>query len=397
MRTFSYRGYDAEGRPQRGLIEAETPKQARAALAEAGTLAEVVEPVGQRGKPVGSARRCSVYRELGALLDAGMPVDRALGLLIETEELRGAHAFLAGVRDRIREGAALAEALQAECPGASVFELSALRAGERAGALGDVLNELAEVEEERLAVTERLRSALIYPGFVAILGLLIAGGMLGFLVPRAAAVLVETQGELPGLTRAMAGVGRWALRGGLLLLASLGVGGWLLWRRALNDPRQRAQWEQRGRRLPFIGRSLGLLWSFRFAKTLAMLIRAGVPLVEGVGLAGRATGAAWVAQLAEVAAEGVQQGQALSAALRPMCVAVSPALAEWSRVGESSGKLPQMLEHAAQRCRASWETALTRVMALVEPFLIVLIGGFVLIVALSVLLPVLSMTRQIGG
>ncbi len=397
MRTFDYQGFDADGRPRRGLVEADTPKQARARLAEQGTLAERVVPVNPKGKRMGGARRATLYRELGALLEAGMPMDRALGLLLEADELRSVHAVLADVRDRVREGAALADALDAASNELSVFERAALESGERAGALVAVLHQLADVEEQRAAVTERLRSALIYPVFVAILGLAIAAGMLGFLVPRAQAVLIETQGELPGLTRAMMALGRWSLRGGAVLLVALILVIWLGRRRVRRDETLRARLEQLGHRVPFLGRSLGLLWSFRMARTLAMLVGSGVPLVDAITLAGRATGAAWVEQLARQSAAAVRQGQPVSVAFRAITPPLSPALAEWAHIGEGSGKLPEMLNHAADRCHARWETALSRSMALIEPLLIVLIGGFVLIVALSVLLPVLSMTNRIGG
>ncbi|MCX7591757.1 MAG: type II secretion system F family protein, partial [Kiritimatiellae bacterium] len=148
-------------------------------------------------------------------------------------------------------------------------------------------------------------------------------------------------------------------------------------------------------RLPVVGRGLTSLVNLRFARTLAALLKGGVGAIEGFKLAGRATGNEWVALLAEREAETVRHGSSLSEAVRRIGP-LSGGLPGWIQTGEAGGGLADLLERAADRYEMRWERFLERSVTVMEPLLILLIGGFVLTVTLSVLLPILSLSQMLA-
>jgi general secretion pathway protein F len=254
--------------------------------------------------------------------------------------------------------------------------------------------QLAEHLETSDEALERLRSAAIYPSFVLLLGIGVAVLLLGVLVPRAQAALAAGGMALPAASLLVVRVARLAAllaAAGLLLLALGAVAVSLLCHR---NPAHRRRLHRQLLRLPVAGRLIARLAAARFASTLAVLSRAGVPLVEGLVLAGQATGNLHLqARLTEVADE-VRQGEAPSQAVERV-TEIGPWLAEWMRVGEAGGCLDAMLSVAAQRARSGWERSVGRLLTLFEPLVLVCVGLFVLAVALAVLLPVTSLTRAI--
>ncbi len=402
MKTFEYIGFRTEdGRRVRGWIEADTLKVARERLTEQGILPEEVHPAeavlaaGQRA--CGLARlsiRAVIFRELAALLGAGLPVVRALEVLIESPEWISARSGLSAVRDHIREGASLSAALEA-VGHAGAFEIAALRAGERAGALRDALGRTADYLEQQSRIRDRIVSALIYPAVVLILTTLIAIGMLGFLLPTLARLWEDSDIPLPAFTRAVMASGRTARW--LLPMVVMGamVAFSVLRRAAKRSTAWAIRLDRLRYRLPILGGLYRLLVAFRFARALAMLLRGGVPMVEALPLAGRATGSPWAAQGVEKADEEVRHGRAPADALR----AVEPlreAIPNWVRAGEAGGNLCDLLEVAAERRQFAWERRMGRAIALLEPALIVVLGALVLMVTLAIVLPILVLPRRIG-
>lgn len=402
MKTFEYRGYTTAGRATHGLVEAYNLKEAREKLARRGVLADRVGPAGEGRRRVWSGRRrpfdtdvrAMVYRELAALVGAGIPLVQSIETIIASPELGENRALLAAARDRIREGGGLANALAEVSRRVSDLEQAIIEVGERAGSLDTVLDRLASFLEEQLRVRESVTNALIYPALVLVFAITIGAMVLGGMVPWVARMLEGTNVELPALTVFMLAVSRGFTVLGLPL-GLVAVLAWYLFRRRLaSDTALRAATDRFLFRLPLWGKTYAALINLRFARTLSMLIRAGVGLVEGLVLSGRATGSAWVHELASGGADAVKHGTSLADALRAM-PPLSGVLPAWVEAGESSGSLESMLERAADRCQQQWERTVRRFLAALEPILVLIIGAFVLLVALSILLPILSMNRTI--
>jgi general secretion pathway protein F len=237
---------------------------------------------------------------------------------------------------------------------------------------------------------------MIYPTVVFVVGLCVAGVMLGVLMPKAQEILAQVHGNLPAITVFMVSLGRWWMRwAAALLLVASAVAVRLRYRMA-GDPEFRFDMDRRLFRLPLIGRGYALIVNVRFARTLSVLTHSGVGLVEGLGIAGRATGSPWVEHMAQEQSEAVRHGSSLSDALRRMGP-LAETLPGWIQVGEASGELDRLLNNAADRYEERWERFSTKAMSIMEPALILVIGGFVLLVTLAVLLPVLSLSRGLSG
>jgi general secretion pathway protein F len=393
MKTYAYRGYGAGGAACKGLVEAESPKAAREKLAKAGVLADRLSTGGARNAGLPPSRRGVLYRELASLLKAGMPLVTALGTLLKTPDLEPSAGVLAAVRDQVREGSSLAAALKAAVADISPFEAATIDVAERTASMEKVLDQLAVFIEVQEQLRERVQRALIYPSLVLGLGVAVAVVMLGVLVPRTQQ-MIGSAASLPALTSAMLLLGRILFPWGLALVPAivLLVAGWR--RRVLGDDEKRVSFNRRFFALPLVGTGYRYLVSTRFARTLGILVHSGVTLVEGVPLAGRATGSAWCERLSVKASEAIRHGQTLEAAVR----AIPPfadTLPGWIAVGEASGDLSGMLEHAAERCDRRFENFLSKTLALIEPLLLLVIGAFVLLVTLAVMLPVFSLTDAV--
>ncbi len=396
MPSFEYKGFDEQGRLRKGLVSGSSVKTARERLAADGVLAESLALAGRASRfPVDT--RAMVYREIAALVQAGMPLDQALDLLIRSPEIGESRRLLARVRDRVMEGSTLADAFQESLSSYGPFELAILNVAERSATLEVMLPRLADFLESQQSLRERIRTALVYPAMVLVLGIGSAAVMLGVLVPMIARTLDDGRIAMPGLTRFALLLGRGVTHGAVwlvLLLAGILVA--VALRRIRTDPGARCRWDSFLFRCPLVGRGYTLLVNVRFARTLSILISGDIPLIEGLAMAGQATGSAWVTRLARAEAERVEHGKRLSDA-----VGAIPPLAEtlpgWIRTGEAGGGLASILENAGTRYQEHWTRYVERKLRWLEPLLILFVGGFVLLIALAALLPVFSMTRMVGG
>lgn len=395
MLTFSYRGYTAGGERREGLIEADGRKAALRQLSEAGVFAEKLEPL-QRSTSLAAARRAVLYREVGVLLGAGLELEGALQLLMNGSENRHSieQSILAQARDSLRDGRTVAESLNFEGASSSAYEQSVLAAAERTATLPEMLVRLADEIDSRRTMLENMRSAALYPAFVLLLGIVIAVLLLGFLVPRAHHALLAGGLELPGMSIAIVSAARWTAWVSGILLVSAGIAGLLLFRLRRQNDRLREITDRKLLHSPLLRNIATRIATTRFASTLAVLLRAGVQLVEALPLAGAATGNLWLERRVHELSTQVRHGMTLEKAIDSIPV-LAVGLSEWIRVGEAGGCLEDMLQTASLREQTQWERSIKRILTLFEPVVLVLVGLFVLAVALAVLLPVVSITRGV--
>ena len=401
MTTFAYKGYDASGRPQSGLIEAADPKDARKRLAARGILPEILQAAGgsaaRRGAPKSAFVadvRTMFYRELAALLGSGVALVPALDVILQAPELDQARTLLAAVRDAVREGQSLRAALAAASAQVTPFEQAVVEVGERTGGMAEALARLATFLEEQENLREKLATALLYPAVVVSLAVVIGGLVLAFMLPLVGRMFAEAHLELPWLTRALLAGGR-AAGLALLLLAVAGVAGAAALRNRLRtDAALRLRVDRRIFALPLVGAGWRNLTSLRFVRVLGLLLERGVGLIESVPLAGRASGSAWLADCARRETEAMGQGKPLVEVIRGIRP-LHPSLAAWVQAGEAGGNLIGLLDNAAQRFQQRWERLASRGMLVLEIGLTVAVGLFVALIALAVLLPVLQMNKGI--
>ena len=391
MPSFQYTGYSrADGKPRRGVIEASGEKQAARALLDAGVFADVIRPIETKGG-FGAEARSSFYRELGALLGAGLPLDRALAMMKDSPD-KNLSAAIAKILDKIREGATLADAVapaahEAKTANAAAeYERAAILSGERSASLPAMLPKLSELIDAGIDVRDRVRSALVYPAFVLTLGLVVGVVMLGFVAPRTMRMMTAAGMQLPAASLAIIAGAKIAAFA-LLTLALVSVTAFTITKRRAPEKLDRFLLLA-----PLMGQARKLA-TLRFAWILAVLAEAGTALVEALPIAGAGSGRPWLRAHTATQTERVRNGVHLSEAVGAIPV-VGPELFEWVRAGEAGGCLPRMLEVACERLRRQWRLELDRKMALLEPVILSLVGIFVLLTALAMILPVLGMTSS---
>lgn len=403
MKTFEYTGYDLNGKSRQGLIEALDIKQAREKMAATGIFTDTVRPaelvqtegVFARRNLFSRGKRAVFYRELSSLLGAGLPLTTALEVMIRSPDLVVTGTTIAGIRDKIREGCSLTDAIVSQGTGIYPAETSFIAAGEKSGELAPVLKNLAEFMEEEAKMRQRIVTSLIYPGIIICLALAIAIGLLGFTVPRVTQVLSsEMNISLPFLTRVIIGLGKIFVKSAPFIFVAALAAAYLVWRFILRNQAYKIRLDQKLFAVPIIGKCYTTLSALRFARTLALLLRGGVPLVESVNLAGQSTGSASILTQSIHEAEAIRNGSSLSEAVARI-VPLGPLLTGIIQIGENSGSLEQVLKSAEERYQDQWEQQVARIMAWFEPALILGVGCFVLLVVVSILLPILALNRQL--
>ncbi len=390
MKTFEYKGYDRRGGAQSGLIDGSDLKEARERLAAQGVLAERLKET-RRGIRIRRSTRAVIYRELSSLLSAGVPLASGLDLLINSQEKPAVRSVLAAVRDDVRNGEGFAAAFSDASPAVTPYEKAILEAAERSATMVATLDRTAAFLENQQRVSERVQTALIYPSIVMGAGICVAILMLGLLIPRVEGLFENTGGNLPAITSFMIAVGNIVLAWSMPVLGAGVLLVIFLRRKIASDADFRCLVDEKLFSLPVFGRGYRIVANLRFAQTLGTLLNSAVPLIDAFKLASKSTGSASIIADSEKQADTIEHGGSLSQA-----VANIPPLREslpgMLRVGEAGGDVVGMLDSAAFRYSTAWDRFVDRSLSLLEPLLILLIGGFVLLVTISVLMPIMSLT-----
>lgn len=400
MTAFRYVALDAQGRRHEGVIEAEQARGARAQLRDKGWIAESLRAEGTAASPSGfwrkrvpAAELAMFSRQFATLLNAGLTIERALAALVEQAEDGPLRGVLVEARADVVAGHSLAAALERQGRDFPRYYAAVARAGEEAGALPAVMERLADNLERSQALRQKVGVALIYPVVVAVVACLVIGVLLTYVVPQVVTVFEHSKQSLPWLTRAMIGLSDFLRATWWLWLAGLLGGAWLA-RRVLALEPARLRWHAWLLRLPVVGRLRNALATARFANTLAVLTGSGVPVVSALAHAAAGLDDRIFRRGAEEAATRVREGVAISRALREAGV-FPPILLHLVASGEASGELPRVLAQAARQQEQMVEARLGTLTALLEPLLILAMGGVVLVIVMATLEPIIEMNRLI--
>ena len=406
MPAFSYVAVDAQGRTRRGVVEAEAPRQARADLRSAGMVPLELAALGpeaataSRGAPWrGRRRRLSsseltlVTRRLALLLEAGLTVEQCLDALIEQAQDEASERILAAVRAEVLSGHSLAAALE-RFPGSFPDIYRALvGTGEQSGDLAGVMLRLADYLESRRAMSQQAGLALLYPAIVASVALAIVLGLLTYVVPQVVEVFQNSRQELPLLTRALLWLSG-ALQGNLLAIAVAIAAVIIALRFAWSRAAWRARWQAWLVRVPVIGPLVLGIGTARVASTLAILVGAGVPLLQALAASAKVVGSLPLRGAVEEAARLVREGSPLHRALDSRKV-FPPIFIHLVASGESSGRLAHMLAQAAKHQEMENEHRVRLLTGILEPAIIVAMGIVVLLVVLAILMPIIEMNQLV--
>lgn len=398
METFRYRAIDAAGRAVSGVVQADTPRQARVQLRALGLLPSSLHTAGERAlqpwaRGLAGAELSLVTRQMATLLDSGLTIEQTLAALIEEAEAPMTREVLTGVKAEIMAGASLATALGSYARSFPEFYRALVRGGEESGALPTVLQHLADYLDARQALRQKTGLALLYPVLVAVVALAIVTGLLVYVVPQVVQVFQQSRQSLPLLTRALIALSDF-LRAAWPYLAAaaaaLAVAAHLLLRR----PGPRRRWHALLLGLPWLGPLIRGADTSRFASTLAILVAGGVPLLGALASAASGMGNVVMREAVERAIGRVREGVSLTRALGEARV-FPPLLVHLVASGEMSGKLEQMLNRAARLESQALERRLAVFLTLLEPVMILVMGAAVLLIVLAILLPIIEVNQLV--
>ena len=332
-------------------------------------------------------------RQLAGLVGSGLPLERALTSLSDEAEDPRQRELVAHLRAEVNAGSPFAQALGSAPREFDDIYRGVVAAGEQSGALGQVLERLADDLEERQALRAKLIGATLYPAIVSVIAVVIVVFLVTYVVPQVASVFTSSKRALPWLTVAMLSVSAFLRTWGWLLLLLLAAGaGMLGW--ALRNNGFRERFDATWLTLPLIGKLARGYNTARFAGTLAMLAGAGVPILKALQAAAETLSNRAMRADALDALVQVREGAPLTSAIASK-KRFPGLLAMFARLGEQTGQLPQMLDRAAKQLSAEVQRRAMHIATLLEPLLIVAMGGVVMLIVLAVLLPIIQLNTWV--
>ncbi len=406
MAAFHYNALDAAGKATNGMIEADSARLARAQLRESGLfvvdLNLLSDTPGQGGarawnlplrKRIPLSEVSLMLRQLATLLEAGLPLEQALAVLIEQGDNPSMRQLIAALRSEVLAGSTLARAMEKHRGTFPDIHRALIRAGEESGELATVMDKLASYSEAQQALHQKIGLAMVYPAIVIAVAILVVGGLLLFVVPPVVEVFQQTRQTLPFLTRALIGLSDFLTATWPYLIAILAVGG-IIAQRALQQEALRFQLHLRLLDLPVVGKLIRGSNTARMASTLAILAGSGVSLLTALNAACGVISNLPMRRALEAAALKVREGVTLNRALAASGL-FPPVLIHLIASGEQSGRLDTMLDRVAKQQTqevAGFTTALTSIL---EPLLILFMGAVVLLIVLAILLPIIQMNQMV--
>ena len=401
MPVFRFEAVDAAGEVRAEEIMAASQDEVILKLRDQGLLPLVVEEANSDGLSrilnvplLGGRQRVSqkhiglITQQLAQLLKAGLPLDRALTVLISVNNESKVQKLLTRIQEAVRGGSGLADALEAQSGVFTRLYLNMVRAGEAGGSLEVVLERLADFLERSKALKDTVTSALIYP----LILLLVAGAsvviLLTYVVPQFQTLFDDAGEALPLATQIVIGLGEGVRRYGWLGVVLL-AGSVLFFRQQFSQIETRYRWDRLALRTPLIGDLIAKVETARLARTLGTLLRNGVPLLTALGIVREIIANQVLSQSLGAVAENLKAGQGLAEPLLKQQV-FPPLAIHMIRVGEETGQLDAMLLQVADTYDGEVQTTVKRLLSLLEPILILGLGMIIAGIIMSILVAIIS-------
>ena len=410
MSTFAFRAIDLAGAPAHGELEAGTKAQVTEQLRQRGLIvldvsekreAMKLESVFQRFKSV-NLRNLSVFsRQFATLIASGMPMLRSLYTLEEQTEDEMLKKAIVSVRQDVEAGSSVAQAMEAQ-PG--VFDplyRSMVYAGEGAGRLEQALDRVAHQLEKLDALKRQVKSAMMYPAVVFALALVVMIAVVGFIVPIFVGIFEEISADTPGaskelpfMTQVVVGMSDFITQRWYILLAVIGLGayGFLRWKKT---DRGRLAWDKFKLRIPWhIGDVVQKVSLARWSRTFAGAVSSGVPILQAIQISGVTAGNAVIQEAMTDVYDSVKKGGSIAKPLMSRDV-FPPMVAHMVSIGEESGQLETMFEKIADFYDAEVDAKVKALTSLIEPVMIMFVGGVVGFIVIAMYLPIFSLYDNI--
>jgi general secretion pathway protein F len=403
MPVFAYRGLAANGRSVAGVVDADSVRTARGKLRERGIfptdLAEE-EPVVKRslgdylpsfGRRIPPTELSLLTRQLSSLLGAGVQLVDALGALADQSARPVTKRLLSQIRERVREGTSLGDALAAHPETFSDLYIGMVRAGEAAGALEVVLNRIADFNESQAEFKAQVTHALTYPIIMVCVGSAIMFFLMGYVVPQVATIFQQNNAALPLPTVILITISNF-ISGYWMLLVVMIAGTIAAVMYALSTRRGRRFYDTWLLRMPYIGGTVTRVLCARFSRTLATMLQSGVQLLPALASVKHVITNALLADAVEESRTSIREGHGMTHPLAQSGL-FPPLLIEMIRVGERTGEVESMLERVADTYEREVERSLNQLTTLLEPLMTLAMAGIILFMMLAILLPIFQLNQ----
>ena len=403
MGAFEYVAMDQAGKQSKGLLEGDTPKHVRQILRDRHlfpvSVTEVAQKEARRQRTFSFRRGMSpgelalITRQLASLSQSGLPLEEALLAVAQQNEQPRTKSILLGVRAKVMEGHALADGL-AEFPQAfPELYRATVAAGEQSGHLDVVLERLADYTEARQELRQRITNAMVYPIALVVMAVGIISFMLATVVPKIVSVFENTSAELPGLTSGLIATSDFLIAYWPFLIIGLIAASWLSWW-ILQQEGPRRRFHRFLLRLPIIARLTRGVNTARFTRTLSILAGSGVPILEALKISAEVVENVPMRDAITEATVRVREGASISKSLAASRL-FPPMMIHLVSSGETGGKLEEMLSRAASGQEREVDGLIATLLGILQPLLIVAMGGIVLTIVVAILLPIFDIINLI--
>ncbi|MCJ8314101.1 MAG: type II secretion system inner membrane protein GspF [Saccharospirillaceae bacterium] len=403
MAAFEYTAIVNEtGKKKKGLIEADSERNVRQKLREQDLFPLEVKQTKEKKNanrgflaslldPSLTTDELSMFtRQLSTLIASSLPLEECLVALVEQAETTKERRIFSAVRSKVLEGHTLSQGLQ-EFPRAfSKLYCSTVSAGEHSGNLALVLNNLADYMENQQSIEKKLKSAAIYPTILVTVAIGITVGLMVLVVPTITGIFDSVNAELPGPTKVVIAISDWIRQYGILAFFGL-IADFILFKVWNSKPNRLEKTHRFYLKLPLIKKMSKGFNASRYIGTLAILTKAGVPLVEAMRIAKDVVQNIPIQKSLIKAMTSVSEGGTLHQALRDTGY-FRPMMLHMIQSGEASGELAQMLQRTSSSEESQLKNLIDSMISLISPLMILLIGGVVLIIVLAIVLPITSMS-----
>lgn len=424
MPLFEYKGFSAKGKPVTGVQEADGPADLRTKLLKDGMYLTSYAETGLAGaKAVRSGTRRAagsqggflsrevdfktmfervqpgdiavMTRQFGTLLRAGIPMTEALTALVAQQDRAKLKNVMTTIREKVREGTSLADALAEHRKVFSDLYINMVRVGEASGTLDIVLERLADFLESNVRLKSKITSAMIYPVLMAGVGMLIVTLMMLLVVPKMVELFEDMGGELPMLTKILIGLSNFTSNTWFIGLPLTILAIWWF-RRHIRTEKGQWWWDGIKLRMPLFGPVSRLVSVARFARTLATLLTSGVPVLPSLDIVRSIVNNVVMAKAIDDAKFAVREGESLALPLQKSGL-FPPMMTHMIAIGEKTGQLEPMLKNVADAYDSEVDSRVTMLTAVMEPVMIVGMGIMVGFLVFAILMPMLKMNEVIAG
>jgi type IV pilus assembly protein PilC len=397
MPQYNYSAVDAAGKHMSGAIEAQTLPLAIQKLKEKGLfILEAEDKVETQVKAQATMAKkiklkpLAVFcRQFATLINAGITAVKALDILYQQTEDKNLRQYVGRIYESVQKGEAMSEAFRKQGPAFPELFINMLLAGESSGNLDAVLIRLADHYEKENKLKNKVKGAMIYPMVLMTLTIVVVILMLTVVLPQFTSIILSGGGTLPGPTRLLIGTSDflkdyWYLVGGIVILLSLG------WRAFKRSDKGKLWWDSKKLKIPVVKKSLRMIYSSRFARTLSTLLSSGIQMLQSLEITARVINNQLIHDKLKTAMEDIRKGTTLSIALKKTDQ-FPPMIYNMINVGEESGLLDDILNKTAAFYDEESEAAIQRLVGLLEPLLIIFMAVVIGFIVIAIALPMFSM------